>query len=125
MPSLNLAYSRPVAGCEADAVCGDCQVRGISVCQPLTPHELQRLRAIITTVHVETGRPILREGEPAEVLYNVVAGALKLYKLLRVRAWLFSGGTVSHDDLRLLSYVGETHQEMDLLAEKVPQLLGV
>jgi len=96
MPSLNLAYSRPVAGCEADAVCGDCQVRDISVCQPLTPDELQRLRAMISTVHVETGRPILREGEPAEVLYNVVAGALKLYKLLpdgrrQITGFLFPG----------------------------------
>jgi MoxR-like ATPase len=43
---------------------------------------------------------------------------VKLYKLLRVRAWLLSGGTVSHDDLRLLAYLGETHQEMDLLAEE-------
>lgn len=49
---------------------------------------------------------------------------VKLYKLLRIRAWLFSGGTVSHDDLRLLSYLGETHQEMELLAEKIPRLLG-
>ncbi|HAD57718.1 MAG TPA: AAA family ATPase, partial [Planctomycetaceae bacterium] len=50
---------------------------------------------------------------------------VKLYKLFRVRAWLFSGGTVSLDDLRLLSYLGETHQEMQLLAEKVPRLLGL
>jgi len=28
---------------------------------------------------------------------------VKIYKLLRVRAWLFSGGTVSRDDLRLLT----------------------
>ena len=49
---------------------------------------------------------------------------VKLYKLLRVRSWLFAGGTVSLDDLRLLSYLGETHQEMDLLAEKIPNLLG-
>ena len=49
---------------------------------------------------------------------------VKLYKLLRVRAWLFSGGTVGRDDLRLLAYLGETHQEMDLLREKVPNLLG-
>lgn len=48
----------------------------------------------------------------------------KLYKLLRVRSWLFAGGTVSPDDLRLLAYLGETHQEMDLLAEKIPNLLG-
>ena len=50
---------------------------------------------------------------------------VKLYRLLRVRAWLFSGGTVSLDDLQLLSYLGETRQEIELLAEKVPRLLGL
>lgn len=49
---------------------------------------------------------------------------VKLYKLFRVRAWLFSGGTVSRDDLRLLAYLGETIQEIEHLREKVPQLLG-
>jgi MoxR-like ATPase len=49
---------------------------------------------------------------------------VKLYKLFRVRSWLFTGGTVSRDDLRLLAYLGETHQEIELLREKVPTLLG-
>src|SRR5688572_21251754 len=49
---------------------------------------------------------------------------VKLYKLFRCRAWLFSGGTVTRDDLRLLAYLGETHQEIELLREKVPALLG-
>ena len=49
---------------------------------------------------------------------------VKLYKLLRVRAWLFAGGTVSRDDLRLLAYLGETPEEMALLRQKVPALLG-
>jgi MoxR-like ATPase len=49
---------------------------------------------------------------------------VKLYKLFRVRAWLFCGGTVSMDEMKLLSYLGETHQEMALLREKVPALLG-
>jgi MoxR-like ATPase len=49
---------------------------------------------------------------------------VKLYKFFRVRAWLLSGGTVTRDDLRLLAYLGETHQEMALLREKVPALLG-
>src|SRR5438128_4521240 len=40
---------------------------------------------------------------------------VKLYKLLRIRSWLFSGGTVSRDDLRLLAYLGESHQEIELL----------
>jgi MoxR-like ATPase len=49
---------------------------------------------------------------------------VKLYKLFRTRAWLLAGGTVSRDDLRLLAFLGETHQEMALLREKVPALLG-
>jgi hypothetical protein len=46
------------------------------------------------------------------------------YKLFRIRAWLLHGGTVTRDDLRLLMYLGETHQEMALLRDKVPALLG-
>jgi MoxR-like ATPase len=49
---------------------------------------------------------------------------VKLYKLFRVRAWLFTGGTVTRDDLRLLAYLGETAQEIELLREEVPKLLG-
>jgi MoxR-like ATPase len=49
---------------------------------------------------------------------------VKLYKLFRVRAWLLRGGTVARDDLRLLSYLGETPEEITLLGEKVPLLLG-
>ena len=49
---------------------------------------------------------------------------VKLYKLMRVRSWLFAGGTVSRDDLRLLMYVGDTREDMELLREKIPKLLG-
>lgn len=49
---------------------------------------------------------------------------VKLYKLFRVRSWLFTGGAVTRDDLNLLSYLGETPEEMALLREKVPNLLG-
>jgi len=49
---------------------------------------------------------------------------VKLYKLFRVRAWLFAGGTVRRDDLKMLAYLGETLQEIELLRTRVPQLLG-
>lgn len=50
---------------------------------------------------------------------------IKLYKLLRTRAWIIHGGAVEREDLSLLSYLGETREEIDLLEEKVPRLLGV
>jgi MoxR-like ATPase len=49
---------------------------------------------------------------------------VKLYKLFRIRSWLFSGGAVTLDDLSLLAYLGETHQEIERLRVRVPQLLG-
>ncbi len=50
---------------------------------------------------------------------------VKLYKLLRVRAWLLAGGTVRHEDLGLLAYLGETPDEMQRLAQAVPDLLAL
>ncbi len=50
---------------------------------------------------------------------------VKLYRLLRTRAWIVHGGAVEREDLRLLSYLGETREEIDLLEEKVPRLLGI
>jgi MoxR-like ATPase len=49
---------------------------------------------------------------------------VKLYKLFRVRAWLLTGGSVTRDEMRLLAYLGESHQEIKLLRDKVPALLG-
>jgi len=50
---------------------------------------------------------------------------IKLYRLLRTRAWLLHGGRVEREDLSLLAYLGETQEEVDRLESKVPQLLGL
>lgn len=50
---------------------------------------------------------------------------VKLYKLLRTRAWLLHGGKVEREDLTLLAYLGETREELALLEDKVPKLLGL
>ena len=50
---------------------------------------------------------------------------IKLYRLLRTRAWIVHGGKVERQDLQLLSYLGETMEEVDILEEKVPKLLGL
>jgi MoxR-like ATPase len=50
---------------------------------------------------------------------------VKLYRLLRTHAWIVHGGAVERSDLRLLSYLGESRDEVDLLEQKVPRLLGL
>ena len=49
---------------------------------------------------------------------------VKLYKLLRTRAWVMHGGRVEREDLTMLQYLGESKEELLLLAAKVPELLG-
>ena len=50
---------------------------------------------------------------------------IKLYRLLRTRAWIVHGGAVEREDLQLLAFLGESREEIDLLEEKVPRLLGI
>jgi MoxR-like ATPase len=50
---------------------------------------------------------------------------VKLYRLLRTHAWIVHGGAVERGDLRLLAYLGETCEEIDVLEDKVPRLLGL
>jgi MoxR-like ATPase len=66
-------------------------------------------------------RTLVREDEVFVSDRKVV----KLYRLIRTHAWLTHGGAVEQSDLALLSFVGETREEIDLLEEKVPRLLGL
>jgi CRP/FNR family transcriptional regulator len=96
MPPVKLA-ARPAALQPKPAVnCDTCEIREISVCRSMAPQDLARLQAIITPGHAETGQTIIREGEPAESLFNVLSGAVKLYKLLpdgrrQITGFLFPG----------------------------------
>ena len=48
---------------------------------------------------------------------------VKLYKLMRMRALLFSGGVVTRDDLTLLRYIPDRLKDFEPVAEKVDKLL--
>ncbi|MDF1813698.1 MAG: AAA family ATPase [Verrucomicrobiales bacterium] len=48
---------------------------------------------------------------------------VKLYKLMRVRALLFSGGVVTKDDLTLLQYIPDRLKDFEPVREKVTDLL--
>lgn len=48
---------------------------------------------------------------------------IKLYKLLRLRAFLFHGGVVTREDLSLLRYVGNRDQDFEAVRNKVNALL--
>jgi MoxR-like ATPase len=49
---------------------------------------------------------------------------IRLYRLIRTRAWLFHGGLVRTEDLGILEHAGDTLPQMETLAKKIPLLLG-
>lgn len=62
--------------------CLDCDIREIGVCSSLEPAELENVRRIVSTLNLHAGQSAIVEGEPAQDLFNVISGAVKLYKLL-------------------------------------------
>ena len=76
--------------------CSACPVRHLTVCAALDEEELGQISAIVTTLELSPGDPLFDEGEPADHLFNVTAGAVKVYKLLadgrrQLTGFLFAG----------------------------------
>ncbi|HEX7006532.1 MAG TPA: cyclic nucleotide-binding domain-containing protein [Alphaproteobacteria bacterium] len=90
MPELRKATVRSFSPCEA------CTVRHLSICDALDAHELERLNAIVTQNRLAPQQLIFSEGDPASHLFNVIEGAVKIYKLLadgrrQITGFLFPG----------------------------------
>ena len=88
---------RPASGpAGLTSPCAACAVRDMVFCGALDDQEISRLIAILHRVAVEPRGPIIDEGEPADYLFNVTQGAVKLYKLLpdgrrQITGFLFEG----------------------------------
>lgn len=62
--------------------CIACGVRLISVCSALADHELHELEALSHPVRYVAKEGLFAEGEPADDVFNVTGGMVRLYKLL-------------------------------------------
>ena len=65
-----------------DGVCLTCEVRLISVCGALDTAELIELEAMSERRSFAAREAIATQGDPAEVIYNITGGAVRVYKLL-------------------------------------------
>jgi MoxR-like ATPase len=70
-------------------------------------------------------RRIVRTLETEDKVFLSDRKLVKLYKLIRVHAFLRHGGRVQEHDLRLLAYTGNRRQELPVVQEKVHALLGL
>ncbi|MCB2009269.1 MAG: helix-turn-helix domain-containing protein [Geminicoccaceae bacterium] len=62
--------------------CEGCSVRPLAVCGALGPGELERLSRVSSSQRIAAGSCLIEEGEPAECVFTVLEGILKLYKLM-------------------------------------------
>ncbi len=76
--------------------CAACGIRDTAICSVLAPEELTKLEAIARQVDFSQGQTVIDEGEPADFLFNLTQGTMKLYKLLpdgrrQITGFLFEG----------------------------------
>lgn len=62
--------------------CRCCEADGHSVCASLTPEGLRGLRVIRGNARLDAHDTVFREGDPADCVYTLTSGSVKLSKLL-------------------------------------------
>ncbi len=114
----------------ANSPCAACTVRQQSVCASLDDNELERLAAISRAMYVAAGSTIFNEGDPADYLFNVTDGVIKLYKLLadgreQVTGFLFPGDFIGLALKDSYSYSAEAISAVRLCKMKRSQFRDV
>ncbi len=82
MQIIRQAKASPDSHFHLGEPCADCEIREIGVCSSMEPAELEEVRRIVSTLTLHPGQSAIVEGEPAQDLFNVISGSVKLYKLL-------------------------------------------
>ncbi|MGO4705918.1 Crp/Fnr family transcriptional regulator [Microvirga sp. 2MCAF38] len=62
--------------------CTDCRVRGISVCSALEPQELSEIDSLSHPTTYAAKTTLFSQDEPANAVFNITEGVVRLYKLL-------------------------------------------
>jgi len=81
--------------------CRACAVRAVSVCSALSRAEMAGLAGIVSQCRFANGATIMMEGDPADHLFNIVQGTVKIYRLLADGRRQVTGFLVGGDFLGL------------------------
>jgi CRP/FNR family transcriptional regulator len=80
----HVADTQDPLACRADAShdCLNCSIRQLTICAALKPNELEQMERIVTHKQIARGHNLFEENQPADHVYNLAEGALRLFKLL-------------------------------------------
>lgn len=76
--------------------CARCGARAYSVCASLEDTELVRMDLLAERMTLSAGDVLLREGDPADHVFNITGGSVRVYKLLpdgrrQITGFLYAG----------------------------------
>ncbi len=76
--------------------CAFCAARPFSVCASVPDADLDRLDALAEKMSLAADQPLFHEGDPADHVFNITSGSLRLYQLMpdgrrHVAGFLFAG----------------------------------
>jgi CRP/FNR family transcriptional regulator, anaerobic regulatory protein len=80
--TANQSVAEQLSEPTSDNRCADCDVRMVSVCAALETNELCALDSLARQVTFEPKSTLYTQGDPANSVYNVTEGVVRLYKLL-------------------------------------------
>jgi len=97
--------------------CAACTVRVLSVCSAIGDEHLDRLAAAVTNHRAAARKTIVSEGAPADCLFNITAGTVKVYKLLadgrqQITGFLFPGDFLGLSSSERYAYGAEAITEV-------------
>lgn len=95
-----------------DASCRQCDIRETAFCKGVPEQELARLETIAAFLDINSGETVINEADPAEFIFNVTSGAMKLYKLMpdgrrQITGFLFAGSFLGVSDHFEYAYTAE------------------
>jgi CRP/FNR family transcriptional regulator len=134
----------PSSGGSRRDPCAACAVRVLSVCEAIDDRDLDCLAAIVSSHRVAAHKTFVMEGDPADALFNITDGAVKLYKSLadgrqQITGFLFAGDFLglsssdcyahSAEAVTEVGYCRFPRRQFEMLLAKFPQmehrLLGI
>lgn len=98
--------------------CANCSIRPLTICAPLNKTELDDMARIVTSRSFTSGSIIFEEGDPAQHVFNVTSGVVKIYRLFpdgrrQVIGFLFPGD--------FLGLTGSTSSQFSFSAETLTE----
>ncbi|WP_321395144.1 cyclic nucleotide-binding domain-containing protein [Emcibacter sp.] len=98
--------------CTHHSACENCSVRHVAMCNALNEEEVNLLNEISNDFNRDTKQILCAEGDPAEHLYNIRAGTVRLSKMLpdgrrQITGFLFPGDFFGLACKDIYSYTAE------------------